>query len=56
MNALVMTYLTIVGMLLLTTFPLLVPVMVTVSTVTRHRISEIWARPVPPWAALSAAH
>ena len=29
MNALVMTYLTIVGMLLLTTFPLLVPVIVT---------------------------
>jgi hypothetical protein len=56
MNALVMTYLTIVGMLLLTTFPLLVPVIVTVSTVIRHRISEIWARPVPSWAALSAAH
>ncbi len=56
MNSVVMTYLTIVGMLLLTTFPLHVPVIVTVSTVIRRRISEIWARPVPLGAALSAAH
>jgi hypothetical protein len=51
-----MTYLTIVGMLLLTTFPLHVPVIVTVSTVIRRRISEIWERPVPRGLALSAAH
>jgi hypothetical protein len=47
MNSLFMTYLTIVGMLVLTTFPVLVPAVITANTVIRRRISAHWARRVP---------
>jgi hypothetical protein len=54
MNSLFMTYLTIVGMLVLTTFPVLVPAIVTANTVIRRRISARWAPRVPGRAVLHA--
>ena len=53
---LIMTYLTIVGMLVLTTLPVLVPAIITSGHVIRRRISASSARRVQGRVVLDAIH
>jgi hypothetical protein len=54
MTALIMSYLTIVGMLVLTTFPVLVPAIITAGHVIRRRISASLVRRVQGRVVLDA--
>ncbi len=56
MTSLIMTYLTIAGMLVLTTFPVLVPAIITAGHLIRRRISASLAGGVQGRVVLDAAH